>query len=235
MPPEIQIPGEIKGRTAPGMGELFVALAAGIAGSYVQMRRKQAGLLPGVAIGVSLVPPLAAAGCLLYFGNRDLVGGAILLFVTNLACIVLASIVVFFLLGMRPAKRDRATTARVTAATIVTLVVVALIGAHLGQRTVKMFANAREKQQVLKALNTWSGTHAFEVVELSVIGDTVRIDGYFEVSGERAREAVGLHTLLPEELSRTRLAGMVRDALGRPVTLEFSSLVRFVDRVPPDG
>lgn len=61
------IPAQIKARTDPGLEKLVVALASGLAGAYVQMRRKEAALLPGVAIGVSLVPPLSAAGLLLYF------------------------------------------------------------------------------------------------------------------------------------------------------------------------
>ncbi|NRA98239.1 MAG: DUF389 domain-containing protein [Rhodobacteraceae bacterium] len=63
------LPREVTARTDPGIEELIVALAAGAAGAYVQLNRKEISLLPGAAIGVALVPPLSAAGILLYFGE----------------------------------------------------------------------------------------------------------------------------------------------------------------------
>lgn len=40
------IPAEVLTRTNPGLEELMVALAAGIAGAYVQMRKEEASLPP---------------------------------------------------------------------------------------------------------------------------------------------------------------------------------------------
>jgi uncharacterized hydrophobic protein (TIGR00271 family) len=56
------IPDQVMARTDPGLEELVIAIASGLAGAYVQMRKQEAALLPGVAIGVSLVPPLSATG-----------------------------------------------------------------------------------------------------------------------------------------------------------------------------
>jgi uncharacterized hydrophobic protein (TIGR00271 family) len=56
VPRGLEIPSEVMSRTSPGLPDLLVAIVAGVAGSYVQMRREEAGLIPGVAIGVSLVP-----------------------------------------------------------------------------------------------------------------------------------------------------------------------------------
>jgi len=94
-PKGMVIPAQVLARTDPGLEELMVALAAGIAGAYVQMRKEEASLLPGVAIGVSLVPPLAAAGILLNFGELADAWEAALLYLTNLAAIVLAACGVF--------------------------------------------------------------------------------------------------------------------------------------------
>src|SRR4029450_3087267 len=54
-----QLTPALDARTAPGLLDLGVALAAGAAGAYVAARRTGADALPGVAIAVSLVPPLA--------------------------------------------------------------------------------------------------------------------------------------------------------------------------------
>ncbi len=53
---------ELLSRTQPGLLDLAIAVAAGAAGGYVAVHRKAAGALPGVAIAVAVVPPLAAAG-----------------------------------------------------------------------------------------------------------------------------------------------------------------------------
>ena len=58
--------------------------------------------LPGVAIAISLVPPLATVGILLAYGDTAAAAGAGLLFLTNLVSIVIAASVVFVLTGVAP-------------------------------------------------------------------------------------------------------------------------------------
>ena len=53
---------EVLARTAPDARDLVVALAAGLAGSYATARPDVSSSLPGVAIAVALVPPLAVVG-----------------------------------------------------------------------------------------------------------------------------------------------------------------------------
>jgi uncharacterized hydrophobic protein (TIGR00271 family) len=81
---------EVLRRTSPGTGDLVVALAAGVAGAYGTVRSDVSASLPGVAVAVALVPPLATIGVTLEAGERGLASGAGLLFVTNLSAIVLA-------------------------------------------------------------------------------------------------------------------------------------------------
>ena len=53
---------QISGRTSPGLGDLVAAVATGFAGAIALARRDVAAVLPGVAIAISLVPPLAGVG-----------------------------------------------------------------------------------------------------------------------------------------------------------------------------
>lgn len=69
VPKGIVRPLQITARTDPGTEDLIIALAAGVAGAYVQVNKNEVSLLPGAAIGVALVPPLCATGVLLYFGD----------------------------------------------------------------------------------------------------------------------------------------------------------------------
>ena len=56
------LPGEILARSQPNLIDLGIALAAGVAGAYVTIRKEASSALPGVGIAVALVPPLATAG-----------------------------------------------------------------------------------------------------------------------------------------------------------------------------
>ncbi len=105
MPDLLVLTPALQSRTSPGILDLGVALAAGAAGAYVAVRRTGTDALPGVAIAVSLVPPLATVGICLELGRVSDAAGAALLFITNFAAIVVAACVVFALAGATP---DRA-------------------------------------------------------------------------------------------------------------------------------
>ncbi len=62
-------------------------------------RRDVAAVLPGAAIAISLVPPLAVVGICLGEGSVSLALGALLPFVSNLVPVVIAGTMVFAALG----------------------------------------------------------------------------------------------------------------------------------------
>ncbi|MBA9002751.1 DUF389 domain-containing protein [Thermomonospora cellulosilytica] len=91
--------GQIAGRTSPGLLDLVAAVATGLAGAVAQARRDVAAVLPGVAIAISLVPPLVVAGVCLGDGAGWLALGALVLFLSNLFALVFGGMVVFAALG----------------------------------------------------------------------------------------------------------------------------------------
>ncbi len=94
---------EILSRTTPNLLDLGIALLSGLAGSVVVSRGTDDGVtaLPGVAIAVALMPPLCVIGFGLGSGaNLEIMGGAGLLFLTNLVAIVASAFFVFFLVGL---------------------------------------------------------------------------------------------------------------------------------------
>jgi uncharacterized hydrophobic protein (TIGR00271 family) len=97
-----ELTDQIMARTQPTLLDLVVALASGMAGAYALARKEVSAALPGVAIAAALMPPLGVVGLGLAVGNPQIVGGAFLLFITNLTSISLAGVIVFFLLGIRP-------------------------------------------------------------------------------------------------------------------------------------
>lgn len=90
-------------RTSPHLLDLMAALATGLAGAFALSRRDVSDTLPGVAIAVSLVPPLANVGILLALGEPNLASGSLLLFVTNYVAILLTGSLVFVVMGFQQA------------------------------------------------------------------------------------------------------------------------------------
>jgi uncharacterized hydrophobic protein (TIGR00271 family) len=96
---------EILSRTSPNVLDLLVALLSGAAAAYAVSRSQLAAALPGVAIAAALVPPLCVVGYGLGTGQFEIAIGSSLLFITNLAAIVVAAAAIFLLLGFRPPLR----------------------------------------------------------------------------------------------------------------------------------
>lgn len=101
---------EIVARTTPNLIDLGVAIASGSAAGLALSNRNISSALPGVAIAVALVPPLCVVGIGLSLGNDavvsfslnsrlnenlDVASGAFLLFLTNLAGIIISAGIVF--------------------------------------------------------------------------------------------------------------------------------------------
>ncbi|HIE40848.1 MAG TPA: TIGR00341 family protein [Thiomicrorhabdus sp.] len=93
------INSEIGARLSPTLLDLGVAIISGIAAAYASARSEIAKSLAGVAIAVALVPPLAVSGIGLGWLDWGVFSGAFLLFITNLAGIVLAAAATFFVMG----------------------------------------------------------------------------------------------------------------------------------------
>ena len=98
------VTAEILARTNPTLLDLGVALFSGLAGSVAVCQIGGGNgvmTLPGVAVAVALMPPLCTMGFGLGSGvNTRIMGGAGLLFLTNLVAIVASAFMVFLLVGM---------------------------------------------------------------------------------------------------------------------------------------
>jgi len=77
---------EIIARTEPTLLDLAIATLSGVAGAFATVWQRGATAI-GVAIATALMPPLATVGYGLAVGNPSFMGGALLLFLTNLAAI----------------------------------------------------------------------------------------------------------------------------------------------------
>lgn len=98
---------EIDARLSPTLLDMGIAVASGVAAAYAHAEEGIAKSLAGVAIAVALVPPLSVAGIGIGWWNWEVFSGAILLYFTNLAGIIMFAGITFLLLGFAPFKRAR--------------------------------------------------------------------------------------------------------------------------------
>src|SRR5208282_1634145 len=88
---------QVAARVTLQIADLVAALATGAVGSVALVRSDISDTLPGVAIAISLVPPLAVVGLTLEAGHPLMAGGALLLFLTNVTAILVTGIIVMSL------------------------------------------------------------------------------------------------------------------------------------------
>jgi uncharacterized hydrophobic protein (TIGR00271 family) len=91
--------GQVTARTSPGVIDLIAAVATGVAGAYGMARRDVSDVMPGVAIAISLVPPLAVVGITAADGNWNDAFGAFVLFAANVVAVLTAGTIVLTLCG----------------------------------------------------------------------------------------------------------------------------------------
>ena len=84
----------------PSLLYLAVALVAGFSVSYSLVKPELSATLPGVAVSVSLIPPLSAIGIGMGQLNWGIVRTSSLLFSINILGIILSAILVFSLMSM---------------------------------------------------------------------------------------------------------------------------------------
>jgi uncharacterized hydrophobic protein (TIGR00271 family) len=145
---------QIASRTSPGLIDLVAAVATGFAGAVALSRRDVAAVLPGVAIAISLVPPLAVVGVCLGQGAVSLAAGALLLFISNLVALVGAGVLTFAALGYAADEgAARQTTHRRPLALIAVLGLV--IAVPLAGNTLAVYTLDRYTADVRHATEQW--------------------------------------------------------------------------------
>lgn len=89
----------------PDLFIFFVAVVAGLAASYTWVKPMLNETLPGIAITVTLIPPLTAVGLAVAEREWAVAGNVIKVLLLNIFGIVVASLVVFSLMDFYKAKK----------------------------------------------------------------------------------------------------------------------------------
>jgi uncharacterized hydrophobic protein (TIGR00271 family) len=173
---------EIASRISPGLLALLTALGSGAAGAYITTREEIADSIGGVAIAISLVPPLCVVGISLSQSNWEAAAGSMILFLTNFLAILLAGGIVFMICGIgQLAVADQAGSIR-RRSFILIVAGTLLVAIPLSLTTYQRVYTSLENREAIKDVNTWLEGTRHHVVSVNV-GDRMVITTV-EGSGE---------------------------------------------------
>ena len=167
---------QIVSRSTPTPVDLITALTAGAAGAYGLSRPDVTDSLPGVAIAISLVPPLSVVGISYSQAEWAAGNGALLLFMTNMVAILMMGGITFVMTGVTPLSVVYEGQRRVrTALTSVLLLALIVVGGLLLNGK-QVTSDSLDQSRTVKAVTTWlKDAPLHQLVESSVDGDVVNV------------------------------------------------------------
>lgn len=195
---------QIVARTSPRLIDLVAALASGAAGAFCLSRDDIADSLPGVAISISLVPPLCVTGISISADEWNAAAESFLLFTTNFLAILLAGGGVLAILGLNSAAMNqvKGTGRRTAFAVIAVAVILVAIPLFLtGQRISRETLTELRTQQVAA---DWVADSDYTVRQVRAVKNNV----YVAIIGSGE---------LPEF---DDLVAAIEASVGRPLTIE---------------
>ena len=229
---EIKVTGtEMLSRAFPSLLDLGVAMAAGAAGAFSLSRESIRNSVAGVAIAVALVPPLAVVGIGialgrkatadvglsfrevgLFSGGNDIAVGAFVLFLTNLAAIVVVAGTVMVIQGYARWRRG-----------IFGLVGVVVASIVLMQPLSEELHKLRVKSIALRLAKTLQVTHP-HIFEDRMRLDTLRVRYQDDVLHVRADGILPRDSLEGAQARLDLYRHLLEEKVGEPVIVEIEAI-----------
>lgn len=198
------VTSEISSRLTPTLLDLGIAVASGVAAAFAHAKEGIARSLAGVAIAVALVPPLVVAGIGLGWLDWSVFSGAFLLYLTNLAGIIMFGGLTFLFLGFAPFNRAKK-------GLIYSLLIVLLVCVPL----TFSFYRIKQEAEISRALE------GYQFKEITLKDVRVR-------SGDVP--VISLKIVAPKSIDDHELLEIkkhVEDKINRKIIIEFITAVEF--------
>ncbi len=169
LPVDASTNGQVASRVAPKLIDLLAALATGLVGAFALVRSDVSDTLPGVAIAISLVPPLCVVGLTLESGAPGEALGALILFGTNVAAIIATGVATLLFFRVRevaksaglPVGRLAGLTLVIVAGMVLLVAVPLTIGSREVLRQEQLTAEARH------VTSAWADKRGWELTDVS--------------------------------------------------------------------
>lgn len=187
---------QVAGRVSPRLIDLLAALGTGVVGSVALVRRDISDTLPGVAIAISLVPPLTVVGLTLESGAVGEALGALLLFVTNVVAIIATGIAVMTVYGVTKLaaaeKVDGSRRASLRKPVVLLLSMLIVIGVPLSLTSFEIGAKSIIERAVVEVVEEWGADAGWRIqsIDYSTIELTIHLEGPLPQPDTDALEAL---------------------------------------------
>lgn len=193
------LPSQLAAVARPGLLDLGIALVAGLAAGYATLRTEAGGALSGVAVSVTIEPPLAAIGLFFAAGNFPAMRQAMLAMVTNFGALVVGATLAMAWWGF--ADRDTrlpVARSRLHWALAVWVLVVAVVAIPLTLYSRRVVEDQRFEDVVSSKVSVWDPSVHISAVDAKVRGDIATVA--LSLTGPRPPEpAWRLAEMLSEE------------------------------------
>lgn len=214
------LPTQLATLTRPGLLDLGIALAAGVAAGYATMRTEAAGALSGVAVSVTVEPPLAAIGLFLASGRGEELRQAGLALATNFGALVLGATAAMAWWGFAD-RASQGTRRQARLGLSVWLVLVVAVAVPLALYSRNVIRDNRFEQEVARVVEEWDPS--VRVVSLDATTDGERSTVAIDVTGPRRPEPAW------------RLAELLSSRRGERVTVDLTFTLEQQDRAVSSG
>lgn len=210
---------QVAGRVSPRLIDLISATATGMVGAFALVRWDVSDTLPGVAIAISLVPPLAVVGLTLESGAPAQALGAFLLFATNVAAIIATGTAVLLFYRVRDVARDGGRPVGPLRGSRLALIagILVLIAVPLGIGSWQVYRQQTILAAAEPVATAWAESEGWLVNEVSYRGDVLRIIAVGpppEADGTALRAALDDAGLADVDARVTLVIGGSRDLPG---------------------
>jgi uncharacterized hydrophobic protein (TIGR00271 family) len=171
---------QIAARISPRLVDLIAALATGMVGAFALVRSDISDTLPGVAIAISLVPPLAVVGLLLGVGRSDDALQAGLLFLTNVAAIIATGTLVLIAYRVRAtAIASGVPLGKLSAPTLAVIgLLLLLVSIPLAVGSVAIARDELLASQARPVATTWAASAGWEVADVQATNQAVIVTAF---------------------------------------------------------
>ena len=165
---------QVAARVSPRLIDLVAALATGAVGAVALNRSDISDTLPGVAIAISLVPPLAVVGLTAESGAPHQAYGALVLFLTNVCAILASGVAVMWFYGVNRVATDKASSSirRSRAVTIIAVLLVVII-IPLAFNSKRIDRTTQQMQIVSSDAASWAHPSGWVVLSSSTHDDLI--------------------------------------------------------------
>jgi uncharacterized hydrophobic protein (TIGR00271 family) len=171
---------QINARISPRLIDLIGALATGLVGAFALVRADISDTLPGVAIAISLVPPLACVGLLLGVGRLDDGLQALLLFATNVAAIIATGSIVLLIYKVRgTALESGQAVGHLRPRTLAIVgIAVGLIAIPLAFGSARVALDEQLAAQAQPIARSWAAAAGWEIVNVDALNGTIVVTAF---------------------------------------------------------